>query len=198
MADDLHIELAQAVQRGRRDGDAAWLERRRVRCCLVGADRVKRHDAGFYEPDPAGFRAFIFAVLARSHVCEAHSLAAVTPRDIAGGAVPLLDLAAWRPSDAGVILLRRGVVTGLGEWNLYPSLASDGDVLRLWASPLAWAAANFSGAVVIDWRDAAPSLLAWPTIECETLALGELLDGELRKARRRIVPRLPKINVLAA
>ena len=180
--------------RATRGKERSWLVGHGVRCPLVGVTDVCR-EGDWHLPNVAGGRAFIFGVLERSHICGEHSLGDPTPRDLSRTAVALIDLAAWRPSEPGTVRLRRGVVAALGAWRLD---APDFDTpMRLWSTPLAWAAADFDGVVVIDWATAAPQLLGRPELVCETVALAELADKEIAKARRRLTPHRPKINILA-
>ena len=160
---------------------------------LIGFGR----GAGLFEPDEDGFRAFIFPVTDRLAVHFKDASGAIVPRDAGGVSTALIDLAAWRPSMPADVLLRRGVVAALGEYAINPVLAGD-EPLRLWESPLAWASAEFAGSVVLDWGAVAPRLLEWREIVCDTLDLGERLEAELGKARRRYrAPPMPKIAVSA-
>jgi hypothetical protein len=114
------------------------------------------------------------------------------PRDVLGLAIPIVDLAAWR--QGGPVLLRRGAVAALGEWCVRPFML-EGPPLRLYDTPLQWAAAEFAGAVILDWQALAPDLLAFPEIVCSSVELAETAARELGNARRRSTPTLPKISV---
>lgn len=194
-AGHLYDELKAAIARARRGGDRQRLAERQVKCPLVGSALV-RADGNLYQPDEAGAEAYIFSVLARTHVCAGgHLTADPTPRDLAGAAVPLVDLAAWRPSKPRSVLLRRGSVSALG-WDL--DTGETHEALQLWTLPTSWAAADFRGLVVIDWPRVSPRLLEWREIVADTLELGERLEAELARARRRLTPRWPRILIGAA
>jgi hypothetical protein len=179
----LYEELAQFMRAGGSE----------IACPLHGKGRV-RADGNLFEPHADGEAAVILAVLARSHLCEKHSSIDPVPRDLAGAAVPLLDLAAWRPAVPRSVLLRRGAVPVLG-WDL--DVGDTAEPLRLWASPVSWAAADFKGLVVLDWAAVSARFLEWREIIAETLELGERVESELARARRRLTPRRPRISVVA-
>lgn len=192
---DLLDELAYAIVDPPMGRPRRWLSRH-VRCPLAGCCRISVDGELFY-PDLDGSPAFIFAVLAGPHVCDLHTLASPIPRDLVGAFVPVVDLVAWRPSTPDQTWLRVGAVAALGEWSL--EVTDDGDSpLRLWSTPLAWAAADFQGALVIDWRAVSPHLLTRRQIVCDTVELGERLEQELKLARRRIMPPMPTISVAVA
>jgi hypothetical protein len=144
---------------------------------------------GLYQPDDSGDSHAIFPVLAEAHVCTPGH---VVPRNVLGLAVPVVDLAAWR--QGGPVLLRRGAVAALGEWCVRPFML-DGPPLRLFETPRQWAAAEFAGAVILDWDALAPDLLCFPEIVCSSVDLAETAAKQLAKARRRSTPDMPKISV---
>ena len=171
------------------DAERAWLTKRGAACPLIGCCG-SRLDAGLWVPDSEAPRSFVFPLLDGRHRCVPGHAA---PTDTLGGAVSLVDLAAWRPSAPSEIHLRRGLVYALGEYNIE---IPDEEPLRLWSTPLAWAAADFRGAVVLDWRAAAGSLLMWRHIACDSLALAERLNEALAAERKRQTPRKPEVGVI--
>jgi hypothetical protein len=187
---DLHAELIASllpVTRAKRQRIVA----RGISCSLVGMAAVRPESDRLYEPDPDGRVHAIFPVFGRAHVCRrGHGV----PRDLAGAAVPLVDLCAWRPEDPAAILLRRGAVAALGEERLEPFLVGD-EPLRLFADPCAWARAGFDGCVILDWAACGPRLLLQREIVCDTTALGEQVNQHLSALRRRLVPPMPRINI---
>lgn len=188
--DELAIALTEPSCRAHR----RWL-RRRARCPLLGCCSV-RDEGDYYCPDPEGSPAFIFPVLSGSHICANHTRTAPFPRNLVGAYVPLVDLAAWRPSTSDKIRLRVGAVAALGEWS-FSTLGDDELPLQLWSTPIAWAAADFNGAVIIDWRHAAPALLNRREIICDTVQLGERVEAELLRLRDRLTPKMPDLFVEA-
>jgi hypothetical protein len=110
------------------------------------------------------------------------------PYDIAGNALDIVDLLAWRP-DQGP-RLRLDMVSALGEWCL-PGY----DPIYLHSDPIGWLRAR-SGAYIIDWRWAADRLLARDVV-CDTLDLAETVERHTRTARGRQTPPAPRIGVAA-
>lgn len=190
---DLCHELALAICAARRGPEKEWLAKHGVDCPLLGVDQIRQCGRG-YDRDRGGFSAFILPVLDRAVVQFADDDGVIMPCDLGGKPPALLDIAAWRPSMPRDVLLRRGAVDALGEWALEPAMAED-EPLHLWSTPLAWARAQFEGAVVIDWKAAAPRLLYWHEIVCDTADLAARLDNEIRKVRRRLLPPMPKIEI---
>lgn len=193
MTVDLYAELALAV-RGLRETTLrrkGYLAAHGVSCGLVGLIHARTEGEALFVPDGEGEAFYAFGALAVHHHCLG---ACVPPRSIDGRSVALLDLAAWRPSEPDRVRLRVGNVIALGEWQLAP-FGDDDSPLRLWSTPLAWAASSFDGAVVVDWDAASADLIHRREIVTDTLELGERLRSELLKARRRMLPPMPKISV---
>lgn len=183
----MYAELAAAIN-GLTDSERASLTQSGVRCPLIGAANIIS-DGRTFQPYPDGDRAYIFAVLDRSHVCT-HTHGNIEPLDLVGNAAALVDLAAW---DGTSLTLRHGNIAALGEYGLRP-LNDESDPLLLWSTPVAWAAAGH-GAVIIDWPACAYELAMWRSVVCDTVALGERLEAALKAYRAAVVPRMPRIRV---
>ena len=191
----IYDELITAIH-GMTPAEHAWLTKRGAVCPLIGccgaADEAER-----WVPSADSARAFIFPVLAGPHRCgTGHraigKLTDYTPLAVDGTAVEVVDLAAWRPSAPAVVRLRAGGMAALGEWNLE---MQDGP-LRIRATPLAWAAADFDGAVILDWEACAGALLEQRHIACDSLDLAEKLNEVLARERKRATPRKPEVGVV--
>jgi len=192
---DLFDELGTALLRlARHPGRSrAWLRQRGVTCGLVGLERIVIEDK-LWTPREDGAPAFVFAVLDGPHQCQPPCL---PPRDLAGKAVELIDLAAWRPSAPAEIYLREGNADLLGDWML-PMTRTEDAPLRLFADPVEWLATGCGGIVPIDWKATAAALVGFDDVVCSSVALGERLEHELALARRRATPKVPAIGVIEA
>lgn len=199
----IHMDLAASL-RGITAAERAWLVKRGVMCPMIGCCGA-RADAAQWVPDTEAPKAFIFPVLDVGHVCtlsgpnlskiQPHTPTNIAPFSSIGDACQIVDLAAWRPSAPGTVLLREGSVHALGEWTLQPRERES--PLNLYSTPLAWAAANFDGAVIVDWDAAVFDLIHCRHIATDTLDLAETLTGGLQRERKRLTPKKPEVGVIA-
>ena len=166
--------------------DAASVPRRQFDCPWIRAARISV--AGpLYEPSETGVWHVLFPVFDRVHVCRGDG-DHLPPVDLVGDPVTLIDIVAWRPEDPGKFLTRCGMVDFLGALS---------DEVVLYPDPLAWHDAGQRGAVILDWSTVAWRLIDCASVTASTLELAERADQELRAARKRLTPPLPKIGVLS-
>ena len=203
----IYDELGSAIHQTTA-AERAWLQKRGAVCPLIGCCGCL-DDGAQWTPDADSPRAFIFPILEGPHDCRPNRILATrghgqpiiegskvinyVPLGFGGEEVVVVDLAAWRPSAPSVVRLRSGLSTALGEWNLE---AVEDRPLRIRATPLAWAAADFDGAVILDWEACAGALLEQRHIACDSLDLAEKLNEVLARERKRATPRKPEVGVV--
>jgi hypothetical protein len=160
---DLYAEADAAIRAFRggdrdRSGAPAHLD--------IGRARV-RFEGGAYEPDDSQPSAILFPIFDGPDPLWSN----------------LYDIVAWRPGDDRMAS-RMGLAMCLGSVD--PLLAMKGP-LELYRTPRTWRG-DWDGAVIVDWKAAAPYLLGGRTIVAEDVPHALEIEGRLAKLRRRIIP----------
>jgi hypothetical protein len=201
---DLYAELGNALKPAyEEDKIRSRIFDLGIRCPLVGYQRIIPEKAHYQPEAESGEPFLIYPVLSGPHMCDpesgkAHARLKPVPLDLDGRPVSVVDLVAFRPDRPDAVYLRLGNAWALGEWECRWWGDQAGAPLRLHSTPTAWIASYCAGAYVLDWSLAVNEIMPWPEVVCDTLALAEKVEAEVKAARRRLTPKVPKVLVKEA